>query len=162
MKKSLLMLLCATSMVLGATAVSAQDAKLDRPMPPRHEKMRDHLGKKLNLTEEQEAKAKALREDGFKKMKPLMEEMKTLREKMDQLRKDDMKAFEEILTPEQKAEFDKIKAERKPRHDKGFKKGKFGKDSRRGPRHGDLDHEVPVHDQMSPDAPALVPATLND
>ena len=55
-------------------------------------------------------------------MKPLMEQMKELREKMDNMRKENMKAFEEILTPEQKETFAKIKTERKAKFKKMMKK----------------------------------------
>ena len=128
MKKTLLMLLCATSLVLGAAAANAKDKDFEKgPRRPGIEKMHENLGKKLNLTAEQETKAKALREDGHKKMKPLIEEMKNTKTKMDELRKENMKAFEEILTPEQKTEFEKFKAEKKQDRDGKGKKGKFSK-----------------------------------
>lgn len=98
------------------------------PPPPAHEmphkvrkEMADKFAKDLGLTEEQKAQADKIRKDGREKMEPLMKEMKTLREKMDKLREDNMKDFEKILTPEQKDKLDKIKAEHKKNLRKGAK-----------------------------------------
>ncbi|MCQ2741032.1 MAG: hypothetical protein MJ210_02820, partial [Alphaproteobacteria bacterium] len=57
--------------------------------------------------------ADKIREDGRKKMEPLMEEKKQLHEKMDAVRKANMEEFEKILTPEQKQKFESIKAAHK-------------------------------------------------
>src|SRR5574344_450413 len=52
-----------------------------------------------------------------KKIAPLKNDMKTLKQKADAIRKADMEYFESILTTEQKTEFDKIKKEHeKNRH----------------------------------------------
>ena len=131
MKKLSLILLCATALTYNATMVNAQD-NITMPTPQQneqrikdmkqhHEKMENKLADKLKLTEEQRAKAKQMREDSRKKIKPLMKELKEIRKKIDDIRKENMKDFEEILTPEQKAEFEKHKLERKE-HYKKFKK----------------------------------------
>lgn len=82
------------------------------------EKISQKLSKELNLTAEQEEKAKLLREEGHKKIEPLMKEMKALRKKMDELRKENMSEFEKILTPEQLDKFKKIKEEGKEKFHK--------------------------------------------
>lgn len=135
MKKLYLSLLCAAVLNLGAAAVHAEDDKT-MPPPPAHkehrldkkdmknmrEKMENKLSDELKLTDEQKTKAKELRKASREKIKPLMDEMKTLREKMDTIRNENMKAFEELLTPEQKEAFEKIKADRKAKFDKMQKK----------------------------------------
>ena len=73
-----------------------------------HYKMREHnrpekMDSFLNLTDEQKAKAKEIREQSRKDIEPLMQEMKDIREKMDKIREADMKKFEALLTPKQKA-----------------------------------------------------------
>ena len=90
-------------------------------MPKHHKEMRkrpepEKMDKFLDLTDEQKAKAKEIREQSRKEIEPLMNEMKTLRKKMDKIREADMKKFEALLTPEQKA---KLEA-RKKHHEKEF------------------------------------------
>ena len=136
MKKLYLTLLCATALTCGSHLASAQ---LDNTMPPppphmernidiqknmekHHEKMAKKLAEELNLTEEQQAKAQHMRKNAREKIKPLIDEMKALRKKMDTIREANMKDFEAILTPEQKEIFDKIKAKRKAKFE-NMKKG---------------------------------------
>ncbi|MBR5154460.1 MAG: hypothetical protein IKW58_01910 [Alphaproteobacteria bacterium] len=80
------------------------------------EKMSQKLSKDLNLTKEQEEKAKLLREDGHRKIEPLLKQMKEIRKQMDELRKENMAEFEKILTQEQLEKFNQIKEEGKKRH----------------------------------------------
>ena len=150
MKKILLSAVCASVLTLSSFGVNAQEPK-DMPLPPPHhdempmprgehgprphmdkEKMMQHhekFAKELGLTEEQKAQAKKIREEGREKVKPLMDEMKQLRQKMDELRKQNMEEFAKILTPEQKTKLEKIKAEKKAMFEKrmaekkGAKKG---------------------------------------
>ena len=84
-----------------------------------HEKMAKKMAEDLGLTEAQQAQAKQIREEGVKKIKPLMDEMKALREKLDKERRANMEEFEKILTPDQKKKFEDMKA-----------KGPFGKDGK--------------------------------
>lgn len=96
------------------------------PKNHREDRGRDHrpedkMEKFLNLTDEQKTKAKEIREQSRKDIEPLMKEMEALREKMDKIREADMKKFESILTPEQKAKLEKIKKH----HDKERKNHKF-------------------------------------
>lgn len=105
-----------------AVANPAEPAQQTEKMPKHHKEMRkrpepEKMDKFLDLTDEQKAKAKEIREQSRKKIEPLMDEMKTIREKMDKIREADMKKFEALLTPEQKA---KLEA-RKQHHKKDFK-----------------------------------------
>ena len=107
-----------------AVANPAEPAQQTEKMPKHHKEMRkrpepEKMDKFLDLTDEQKAKAKEIREQSRKEIEPLMKEMKTLREKMDKIREADMKKFETLLTPEQKA---KLEA-RKKHHEKEFKGG---------------------------------------
>lgn len=131
MKKLYLALLCATALTCGANMAYAQEDNTMPPPPPHHseqdiqkhhEKMENKLADDLKLTDEQRNKAKELRKASREKIKPLIDEMKALRKKMDEIRKENMTAFEELLTPEQKETFEKIKAERKAKHEKMMKK----------------------------------------
>ena len=131
MKKSYLTLLCATALLCGTSFAYASD-DITMPPPPQtehhqrmerhHEKMAQKLADDLKLTDEQRAKAKEMRQQAREKIKPLIDEMKEIRKKMDTIRQENMKAFEEILTPEQKETFAKIKAERKAKFKKMMKK----------------------------------------
>ncbi len=131
MKKLYLALLCATALTCGANMAYAQEDNTMPPPPPHHseqniqkhhEKIENKLADDLKLTDEQRSKAKELRKASREKIKPLIDEMKALRKKMDEIRKENMTAFEELLTPEQKETFEKIKAERKAKHEKMMKK----------------------------------------
>lgn len=155
MKNTFLALLCATTVLAGAQMSFAAEAEKANAMPPPpHEemlppahdadmktpqkmhkkdfeekqlKMQEKLSDELGLTPEQREEAKKVREEGRKKMEPLLKDMRDLRKKMDEVRKENMESFEEILTPEQKAQFDKLKKDRaekfknhqdKKKHDK--------------------------------------------
>lgn len=128
MNKTYLTILCAGILACGSTLASAKERMPEPAMPPaahhvkdfkkHHENMENKLADELKLTKEQRSKAKELRQNSRKKIKPLMDQMKDIREKIDTIRKDNMAAFEKLLTPEQKAQFEKIKAERKPHPDK--------------------------------------------
>lgn len=122
MNKTYLTLLFAGMLCCNTALARPHDNGMMPPPPPEHseqdmekhhEKMENKLADDLKLTDEQRAQAKEMRQEARKKIKPLMKEMKGIRQKMDKIRKENMEAFEKILTPEQKAQFDKIKAERK-------------------------------------------------
>ena len=115
-----------------AAANPAEPAQQTERMPKHHKEMHkrpkpEKMDKFLDLTDEQKAKAKEIREQSRKEIEPLMKEMKTIREKMDKIREADMKKFEALLTPEQKA---KMEA-RKQHHKKDFK----GREKHRFPPH---------------------------
>ena len=121
MKKLYLSLLCATILSSGSNIALAKD-KVITPAAPQaaeqqikltHENLENKLADDLKLTDEQREKANAMRMATREKMKPIMNEMKNLRIKMDKIREENMKAFENILTPEQKQTFKKIKDGRK-------------------------------------------------
>lgn len=73
-----------------------------KPMKKHFKGRKSELAKKLNLTEEQRAKAKEIHEKSKAEMEALHAEMKVLREKADALREKNKKEFESILTDEQK------------------------------------------------------------
>lgn len=115
-----------------AAANPAEPAQQTERMPKHHKEMHkrpkpEKMDKFLDLTDKQKAKAKEIREQSRKEIEPLMKEMKTIREKMDKIREADMKKFEALLTPEQKA---KLEA-RKQHHKKDFK----GREKHRFPPH---------------------------
>ena len=131
MRNNLLTTLAITTMILKssniANATPPLTAELQAPkqaeaQSPKHdhkahfEKMSQKLSTELNLTKEQQEKAKLLREEGHKKIEPLLKQMKELRKQMDELRKENMENFEKILTPEQLTKFKTLKEEGKKRH----------------------------------------------
>lgn len=122
MKKTILTVVCATVLSMGSFNVYAHIPHPVDKMPPRHE-MRGpkDFAKELNLTDEQKVQADKIREEGRKKMEPLMQERKALHDKMEGVRKENMAEFEKILTPEQKEKFENIKKKHMER------KGKFGR-----------------------------------
>lgn len=121
MKRLLLTAVCVSLLSVNVNALAKDSHHKDAEPARREMAMREDLAKKLNLTDEQKEQADKIREEGRKKMEPLMKEKKELRKKMDKLRKENMEDFEEILTPEQKAEFAKIKEEHRTRDGKGEK-----------------------------------------
>ena len=116
MKRLLLTAVCVSVLSSGILCAEAKPFHADADNRPRHEmKMHDDLADRLKLTDEQKAQADRIREDGRKKMEPLMQERRALHERMEKLRKENMEEFEKILTPEQKEEFAKLKQHRGPR-----------------------------------------------
>ena len=88
-----------------AAANPAEPAQQTERMSRHHKEMRkrpepEKMDKFLDLSDEQKAMAKEIREQSRKQIEPLMNEMKALREKMDKIREADMKKFEALLTPE--------------------------------------------------------------
>lgn len=117
-------------------------------------KKKAEFDKKLNLTDAQKTQAEQLRQAMRTEMKPLMEQMKSERQKfvdlvqakapqeeisaqkekikalhktIQEYRKEHMGKFEAILTPKQKSTLDKMKAERKNEFKKFKDSKKFGK-----------------------------------
>ncbi len=127
MKKILMTAVCLTVLGLGAVNVRAGDVKdvsanmpkaemmrADRHIKKPHDlNMQDRLAERLKLTDEQKKQSEEIREAGREKMKPLIEENKKIRVRMDEVRRQNMQEFENILTDEQKAEFKKFQEERK-------------------------------------------------
>lgn len=157
MNKFLLSTLLATT-VMFSGAINAAEKEMPLPADIEHvemikkhegfnkdfqEKMAKKMADELKLTAEQQEQAKKVREEGAKKMKPLMKEMKDLREKMDKERRANMEEFEKILTPDQKKKFEEMK-EKGPfgKHEKGG----FMKHHKGRPNHKMMKgmHEKPV------------------
>ena len=124
-------------------------------MKKEHEKRKAEFDKRLNLSDAQKATIEKNRAEDRVKMKPLFEDMKAkklkiqevynsnlskeekdkqiselksqlteLKKKAHVLREENMKKFEEILTPAQKKEFEKMKKEHKKDKDKTFNRHK--------------------------------------
>ena len=134
MNKKFLLMFTAMSLTLSSFSALAMENKpllsmeekhhienIEKRMPPKPEEMEAKLADKLKLDDAQRVQAKKIREEGRKKVKPLMKEMKEIREKMDKLRQENMEEFEKILTPEQKNKFSELKKEMKEKHHKGRK-----------------------------------------
>ena len=131
-KKYLMMFTAAAILMAGVTSVSAQplppvdgapaphhekmEMRKAKRMPPDPEKMAEKLAGELGLSESQREQAKAINKKGMEEVKPLMDQMRDIRKKMDELRKENMKEFESILTPEQKTKFDAFKEKMHPKH----------------------------------------------
>lgn len=75
-------------------------------MEHRSEKRLDHLKKKLNLTDEQQKKIQSIQESKREKKKAIHEQMKALHDET-------QAEIRAVLTPEQQAKFDEMKANRK-------------------------------------------------
>lgn len=153
MKRLLFAIVCASVLSGGVLSAEARPEYHDLDKRPRHEmRMREDLAAKLKLTDEQKALADKIREDGRLKMEPLMQERRTLHEKMETLRKQNMEEFEKILTPEQKEMFARLKQHRgehpdmrpMPREDRGRHKGPA--------REHHPDEILPLADGTKPDA----------
>ena len=81
--------------------------KMEKYRKERSEK----FASRLNLTEEQRAKAKELHEKNRAKMKKIMDEINVLQEKAKALREQSKTEFEALLTDEQKETLKKIHEE---------------------------------------------------
>ena len=125
MNKRYLSLLCGAAFLCSANLSAAQEPPMppQEPRPEQMQKMEDDLAAKLKLTDEQKAQARKIHQEGREQMKKMHEEMQALR-------KANMAEFEKILTPEQKEEFDKIKAS----HEQMRREKRRGPDGRRGMR----------------------------
>lgn len=102
----------------------------------KHKQMAEKLAKELNLTKDQKNESKKLHEEARKKIKPIMEEFRKERKKLRELKRsnapqdqidkqmqklkdlkdraheihmDNLRKFEAILDPEQKAKFQEMK-----------------------------------------------------
>ena len=140
MKKILVLLgiLFVTANFANAANVDNKNFKYPGPPPRISESERAQkeaeFEKRLGLTEEQRTQAKQLRQQGFEKMKPIMDEMHAKRQEINSLqnsektvqaktelqeldkkareiRKQNMKDFESILTEEQKKTLKEMKQE---------------------------------------------------
>ncbi len=126
-----------------------------RPERMTPEERRAEFEKRLNLTAEQKSKLESIKAEEKKKLEPIRTKMKKKHDEMRELikseaeiRKSSMDKFEAVLTPEQKAELEKMKAEI---HEK--MKNDFGRPE--GPR-GPRGHRGPGAPGMSPDMPPMM------
>lgn len=116
MKKTLstLFLCSILSLGLGCSASEVPTPPKDKPPIdcPKHMK-KQNFEKRLNLTEKQKEKAKAIHQKGFEQMKPIMEQMKALRKDIEETKKSSLdekaknekikKDFEELKSLDSKA-----------------------------------------------------------
>lgn len=119
MKKMLITTVCVAVLSVSAAWANPEVKGGEFDKRPSIEMMKKHgekLAEKLKLTEEQKVKAEKIRENGRKKMKPLFEQKKELHKKMEKVRKENMEEFTEILTPEQKKEFDEMVRSKHKKH----------------------------------------------
>ena len=143
----------------------------DNALPPKKmtpEERRAEFEKRMNLTPRQKAKLETIKAEEQKKLEPIRkkmqkkhEEMKELMKSEAEIRKSSMDKFEAVLTPEQKEELKKMKAEihEKMKHEFGRPHGFKGPHEFRGPEFGpkpapgmDLD-EPPMRPGMMQPAP---------
>lgn len=115
-----------------ALAIGSAEAQTVSPKEKGHKKEHKmHQMQSLNLTEDQKAKLKELREQQKNEMQALKENKKANKEQRKEMQKKYHNQMLSILTPEQKLQMEKMKAERKEGRKNGdFKKGQ--KFSRKG------------------------------
>lgn len=128
------------------------------PKGPDFKKRQAEFDKRLNLTDKQKTKAEEIRKQGFEKMKPIMEktkeksielkklheneseankaqidqlhkELQALRKEAHEIRQQNMKDFEAILTKKQKKELQTMKEEGRKNFEQQHKKGHPGFDA---------------------------------
>lgn len=182
MNKKLLSVLMATTIMSAGAAVAQETpapapeaapaaVEVEKPkLPPRfdrkhHEQRAKKMAQDLNLTAEQQEQADKIRREGQEKIKPLMKEMRDLREKIDAERRANMEEFEKILTPEQKQKLDELKQ----RGMEDFKRriGERRGPKMRGPHHFEKLRPAPHHPEgeMLPPPPLpedVVEATMEE
>jgi Spy/CpxP family protein refolding chaperone len=156
MKKWLLAAVCVVALNVGNAWAVEHTADSETLHRPKHEmKMETRgpigLAQELNLTDEQKKTAEKIREDGWKKMEPLIRERKELDQKMDALRKENMEEFEKILTAEQKTTFEALK---KQKHHRKMRRPMTPDDATMPPPPpGDEDRPMPRGDNDMPPPP---------
>jgi len=157
-KLGLLLTVCSLATGLCLSPVMAQDFDSKPPMPAGKHKMqpdkkgeRPDLTKALNLTPEQVEKSKQIREEGRKKMEPIVNNIKAEKKKLMELKqsgaseaeiaaqrekikglfeqakvvhKENFEKFQQILTAEQKAKLKKMEEKRHAEMKKRFEKAK--------------------------------------
>ncbi|MBQ8870468.1 MAG: hypothetical protein IJ019_03735 [Alphaproteobacteria bacterium] len=116
MNKFLLSTLLTTTVIF-SSVVNANEYEKSIPDHPVHmqidkdfhKKIAQEMATNLDLTQEQQEQAKQIREKGQEEIKPLMNQMKELRKKLDEKRKANMEEFEKILNADQKKKFEEMK-----------------------------------------------------
>ena len=120
MKKVLVTLALAAAFAVSATAQDARpkgDRKEFRKNPEaRAQHMTKMMDKKLNLTDQQEAAIQRVNMDAAKDMQGSLEAVASNREKMKAVNERREAEFRRILTQEQFASYQQLKAERKAKH----------------------------------------------
>lgn len=159
MKKTVLILMAGT-FLLGSTQLMAKPEPIEKPivkseisqgepmmteddalerindLERKVQKARKDFADKLGLSEEQKKKADELRQKGRERMEPIMAEMKKLREQAREIREENKKEFEALLTPEQK----EILKDMERKADKKGMKPKGPKDTSEFKHHKKIKH----------------------
>jgi Spy/CpxP family protein refolding chaperone len=116
MKKVFVTLAFAAACAFGANAQDARqrgDRKEFQKNPEaRAQRMTQMMDKKLNLTDQQEAAVQKVNMEAAKDMQGSMESMASNREKMKAVNERREAEFKRILTPEQFASYQQVKAQR--------------------------------------------------
>jgi len=113
------------------------------------EKMKAHFAKKLGLTDEQKQQLDKFRDEDMAKMKPLFEQMDSLRKQMDEMREINRAHFESVLTDEQKEILKTMKMKKGHHHKHHF-----------APK--DMDKSVADEPKVDNDAPAEVTPAVDE
>ena len=118
MKKGLATLILCAVLAIGTSVMASETTdiptKKDRPPVECPKKMKKHMfEQRLNLTDKQKEKAKAIHQKGFEQMKPVMTQIKELRKNIAETKKSDLdektksekikKTAEELKVLEKKA-----------------------------------------------------------
>ena len=81
---------------IGNNGIKCEQKRIEHQRPPmspemkaKMEKKKAEFDKKLNLTDEQKAKAEQIRKDGFEKMKPVMDQIKVKKDERREIREND-------------------------------------------------------------------------
>ncbi|MFM1931442.1 MAG: hypothetical protein RL226_745 [Bacteroidota bacterium] len=117
MKKNTWMVLLALMMGFGTIA--------QEDMPePNDEGKTERLATELGLSEEQQQQLEAVHARFKPEHQKIRQQEKELREKRKQLREQEDMEMKKILTPDQLAKFEKMKAEKKEQRKEGAQRGK--------------------------------------
>ena len=111
-------------------------------MAQHREEMREKFVSRLDLTEEQQAKAKELHEKNRAEMKKIMDEIDSLQEKAKELREKSKTEFEALLTDQQKEKLKQMHEEHQAQKEKMKDMPNF-KDKMKHKKHH-FPHEKPM------------------
>lgn len=132
-----------SALVLALTIGAAQAQTTSTQDKEKHGRKEHNMQglKQLNLTSEQKAKLKTLHEQERKEMEALKDNKNASKEQRQELHKKYQEQMEAILTPDQRQQFEKMKAEKMAKGKTGdFKRGEGQKgDFKRG---GDFQKEL--------------------
>lgn len=123
--------------ILGLPALAQTEAQPAAPRAGRHhgqmpsvDERVQHLTKKLNLNDDQQAKVKSILEDQQKQMASLRQDtslsQQDRRSKFKDIHQDTMQKVRGVLNPDQQKQFDQMQAKRKERMEMHHRGGQQG------------------------------------